>query len=96
MNIKPTADNVIIRPDKPEEVTKSGLIIAKPSGQKEAPERGIVVAMGHDADTSPHVRFKEGDYVLFGKYDFDVFKWENEELSIGKAEKVLAIIEVPA
>ena len=91
MNIKPLADNVIIRPDKPEEVTKSGLIIAKPSGQKEAPERGVVVAVGPDCQG-----FKEGDYVLFGKYDFDIFKYEGEELSIGKAEKVLAIIEVPA
>lgn len=90
MNIKPVADNVVIRGDKPEEVSKSGLILT-PSKTKEAPERGIVLALGPQ---TKGCGFKVGDYVLFGKYDFDLFMQDGEELSIGKAERVFAVLSV--
>lgn len=91
MTIKPTADHVVIRPDKlPEEVkTASGIILTSPSKEKDPPERGLVIAIGHACEG-----IEVGDYVLYGKYDFDFFKHEGEDLQIGKGDKVLAILQV--
>ena len=44
MNIKPLADNVVIKATEAEETTKSGIVLT--SAAKEKPQIAVVVAVG--------------------------------------------------
>jgi len=82
---------VLIRPEglkDGEKVTSSGIIIPPVGNRKEAPSMGEVVAVG------PHaLELKAGQRVVFSKYEFDLVKLDDEELSIGELGHVLAILE---
>lgn len=71
-SMKPTADRVLIRADKPKDKTESGLLIVE--NWKTLPATGVVVALGPDAqmeyidgeNTLNWVR--KGDRVMFERY----------------------------
>jgi len=70
-HIKPLGDHVAVVPDSADKISKSGIIIPD-SAQKEAPQEGILVALGNggiDKDCANPSDFLEvGDKVIFGKY----------------------------
>jgi chaperonin GroES len=66
VNVTPLHDRVIVRPAAAEEKTAGGIII--PDTAKEKPQRGIVIAAGPGKKDEP-VTVKEGDTVLYGKYE---------------------------
>ena len=66
MKIKPLADRVLIKPMASEEKTIGGIII--PDSAKEKPLQGEIVAVGNGTKDEELI-LKEGDNVLFGKYE---------------------------
>ncbi|MDP2641291.1 MAG: co-chaperone GroES [Candidatus Yanofskybacteria bacterium] len=96
MNIKPTADHVVIEPLKQEEKTKSGIVLPE-TASKERPEQGKVVAVGpgrrtEDGKVIP-MEVKEGDVVLFTKYGPNEVTVAEKEYLIAKEDDILAVLE---
>ena len=95
MNIKPLSNYILIQPIKPEEKTKSGILLPD-TVEKERPEQGKVIAVGPGKKTSSgkiiEMDVKPGDVVLFTKYGPNEIKINNKEYLIAKQEDILAII----
>lgn len=94
MNLKPLHDRVIIKPSKPEEVTKGGIII--PETAKEKPMQGEVIAIGggkitEDGKVLP-LNVKVGDQVLYGKYAGTEVNFEGGEYLIMRESDIFAIL----
>lgn len=94
MNLKPLADRVVIKTDKPEETTKSGIILT--NSAKEKPQIATVIAVGpgvkEDGGLKP-MSVKEGDKVLTSKYGGTEVKIGDEEYTIVRESDILAIVE---
>lgn len=82
MNLKPLHDNVIIKPKKAEEITKSGIVLPD-TMDKGKSEQGEVVAVGPGKLTEAGQRLamsvKIGDKIVFKKYSIDEFMDENKD-----------------
>ncbi len=95
--IVPLGDRVVVRPSeqKGEKKLASGIIIP-PSGEKERPMSGVVVAVGpgkyEDGKLVP-MQLKKGDEVLFAKYGYEEIKVEGEDYFILSESSVLAVIK---
>jgi chaperonin GroES len=92
--LKPLHDNVILKKEKVEKKTASGIIL---SGDiKEQPSFASVIAVGdgakQDGKTIP-MTVKIGDRVVFKKYSTTEFKIEEEEYLIIAEKDILAIME---
>jgi chaperonin GroES len=97
--IKPLGDRVIVRPLTDEELgttSPSGIIIPD-TAKKEKPEQGIVIAVGpgkwdEDGEKRLPIGVKEGDRIVFSKYGFDEFKFDNKEYYIVGESSILGIV----
>jgi chaperonin GroES len=92
--LKPLHDNVILKKEKVEKKTASGIIL---SGDiKEQPSFASVIAVGdgakQDGKTIP-MTVKIGDRVVFKKYSTTEIKIEEEEYLIIAEKDILAIME---
>ncbi|HOI59939.1 MAG TPA: co-chaperone GroES [Candidatus Pacearchaeota archaeon] len=87
MKLKPLTNHVVIEPVKPEEKTKSGIVL--PSIGEESPEQGVVIAIGSDEK----IEVKVGDKVIFSKYGPTKAKVEDKDYLIASQDDILAIIE---
>jgi len=96
MNIKPLSNYILIQPIKPEEKTKSGILLPD-TIEKERPEQGLVIAVGPGKKTSSgkiiEMDIKPGQKVLFTKYGPNEIKINNKEYLIARQDDILAIIE---
>ena len=94
MNIKPLADNVVIKATEAEETTKSGIVLT--SAAKEKPQVAEVVAVGPgktvDGTLVP-VSLKVGDKVLMSKYSGTDVKVDGVEYTILREDDILAVVE---
>ena len=95
MNIKPLADNVVIRATEAEETTKSGIVLT--SAAKEKPQTGKVIAVGAGKVTENGTRIapevKVGEEVVFAKYSGTEVKLDGKEYLILSERDILAVIE---
>ena len=94
MNIKPLADNVVIKPTQAEETTKSGIVLT--STAKEKPQIAEVVAVGPGGIVDGKdvvMTLKVGDKVIAAKYSGTEIKIDGEEYTILKQSEILAIVE---
>ncbi len=94
MNIKPLADNVVIKPTQAEETTKSGIVLT--STAKEKPQIAEVVAVGPGGIIDGNevvMTLKAGDKVIAAKYSGTEIKIDGEEYTILKQSDILAIVE---
>ncbi len=96
MKIKPIADHIVIEPMRPEEKTKSGILLPD-TADKERSEQGMVIAVGpgkrnEKGEITP-LEVKPGDKVLFAKYGPNEVRVEDKEYLIAKEDDILAIIE---
>ena len=95
MNLKPLANNVIIKALKKEDVTKSGIVLPDSSDAK--PEKGEVIAVGPgrilDNGQLAAMNVKVGDKVIFKKYSPDEVKVDDEEYLVLSETDIIAIIE---
>ncbi len=94
MNIKPLADNVVIKATEAEETTKSGIVLT--SAAKEKPQIAVVVAVGPGGTVDGKevkMTVKVGDKVIAAKYSGTDIKIDNEEYTILHQSDILAIVE---
>ena len=94
MNIKPLADNVVIRATEAEETTKSGIVLTAAS--KEKPQIAEVVAVGPGGiveGKEVEMTVKVGDKVIAAKYSGTEIKIDGEEYTILRQADILAIVE---
>lgn len=94
MNIKPLADNVVIKATEAEETTKSGIVLT--SASKEKPQIAVVVAVGPGGmvdGKEVKMTVKAGDKVIAAKYSGTDIKIDNEEYTILHQSDILAIVE---
>lgn len=74
----PFGDQILIRPDKAEEVTSSGIILTKDAAEK--PKRGVVVALG---DVSKFLRSDGKHYEFTVKVGSVVYwRYSGSEIEI--------------
>lgn len=94
MNLKPLADNVVIKATEPEETTKSGIVLT--SASKEKPQICEVVAVGPGGMVDGKevgMSVKVGDKVVAAKYSGTEIKIDGEEYTILKMADILAVVE---
>ena len=89
MSIKPLADRVLIEPAPAETKTVGGIII--PDTAKEKPLQGTIVAVGKGTKDEEMV-LKEGDTVLYGKYDGTELEFEGKKYLIMRQSDVVAVL----
>jgi chaperonin GroES len=87
---KPLSGKVLIKPEKAEEKTSSGIII--PDSAKEKPQRGRVVAVGI-AKEGEVMEVKVDNIVLYGKYSGTEISVDNEDYLIMNQSDILLIVE---
>lgn len=84
--LKPLFARVVIE----REVLKSGsIIIPDEAAQRNAPAKGVVVAVGPECDESVQV----GETVLFGRYAGDWFKDGEKEVYVCQDEDIIAVVQ---
>ncbi len=94
MNIKPLADNVVIKATEAEETTKSGIVLT--SAAKEKPQVAEVVAVGPGGMVDGKeikMTVNVGDKVIAAKYSGTDIKIDGEEYTILRQSDILAIVE---
>lgn len=94
MNIKPLADNIVIKATAAEETTKSGIVLT--SASKEKPQIAEVVAVGPGGVVDGKevaMNVKVGDKVIAAKYSGTEIKLDNEEYTIVRISDILAVVE---
>lgn len=96
MKIHPLSNHILIEPIKPEEKTKSGILLPD-TVEKERPEQGRVIAVGPGKKTSSGklipMEIKPGQKVLFTKYGPNEIKIDDKEYLIAREDDILAIVE---
>ncbi len=96
MNLKPLHDNVIVKPEAQEEVTKSGIVLPG-NAEQEKPVHGKVLAVGEglvfENGQKRKMSVKAGDNVVFKKYSPDEITIEGEEYLVIKETDIVAIIK---
>ena len=95
MQLRPLGDRVLVKPEKAEQKTASGLYIS--SGAQEKPQRGEVIAVGagklDDKGERIPVDVKAGDEVFYGKFGGNEVKVDGEDFLLLRADDIYAIIE---
>ena len=96
MNLKPLGDRVVIKPRKPEEKTKGGIILPE-TASKDKPLIGKVMAVGagkvlEDGKRAP-MEVKVDDEVIFSKYAGTEIKLDGKKVLIMRESDLLAIVE---
>ncbi|MFY9422042.1 MAG: co-chaperone GroES [Bacilli bacterium] len=94
MMLKPLHDNVILKKEKVEKKTESGIILT--GDAKEQPNIAEVAAVGEgtyvDGELKP-LTVKVGDKVVYKKYSTTEIKINEEEYLIIAEKDILAIVE---
>ena len=86
MNIRPLGERVLVKSEKTEEKTASGIFI--PQTSQEKTQFAVVVAAGSDVKT-----VKVGDKILHDKYVGTAVKVDGDDCLILEVKDVLAVIE---
>lgn len=96
MKLKPISDHLIVKANKGDAVTASGIVLPD-TVDKEKPEQGEVMAVGDgrvlDNGNKLPMSVKVGDMVLFKKYSPDEIKVDGEEYLVLSESEVLAVVE---
>lgn len=92
MQAEPLGDRVLIRPAKPDEFTKGGILL--PDTAKEKRCEGIVLEVGPGRvapDTGRRIdpQVKPGDYVIYEKYAGTEIKVQGEDCIVLKESGLL-------
>ncbi|MEE3410370.1 MAG: co-chaperone GroES [Treponema sp.] len=90
MKVKPLADRVLLKADKAESKTASGIII--PDAAQEKTQTAVVEAVGPGTEKDP-ITVKKGDRVMYDKYSGTQVKIDGEEYLICKMSDIIAVLE---
>ena len=88
MKVTPLADRVLVKTEKTESKTASGIII--PDTAQEKTQIASVNAIGEDKEK---IKVKPGDRVMYDKYAGTSIKIDGEDHLILKAADIIATIE---
>jgi chaperonin GroES len=96
MKLQPLEDRIVVRPNKSEETTASGLVI--PDTAKEKPQQGEVLAAGpgrtsEQTGTVLPLGVSVGDTVVYSKYGGTEITIDGEDLLILSSRDVLAVVK---
>ena len=86
MTVKPLGDRILVKLEKEDENTSSGLYI--PETAQEKTQIGAVVAVGDDEE----IKVKNGDRVMYDKYSGTTIKIDSEDHLILSMGDVLAVV----
>lgn len=86
MNVKPLGERVLVKTEKAEEKTASGLFI--PQTSQEKTQFATVEAVGSEVKA-----VKKGDKILHDKYVGTALKIDDEDYLILDIKEVLAVID---
>ncbi len=92
--LKPLHDNVVLKKEKVEKKTASGIILT--GDVKEQPSFAEVAAVGEGALVDGKIMaptVKVGDKVVYKRYSATEFKFEEEEYLIIAEKDILAIVK---
>ena len=89
MKIKPLADRVLVKNDKAETKTASGLII--PEAAQEKTQTAVVVEVGPGTTDNP-ITVKKGDRIMYDKYAGTQVKIDGEDHLILRMNDIIAVI----
>ena len=90
MKITPLADRILVKNDKAETKTASGLLI--PDAAQEKTQTAKVIAVGSGTD-EVKITVKVGDRIMYDKYSGTQLKIDGEDHLILKMADVIAIVE---
>ena len=90
MTIKPLADRVLVKNDKAETKTQSGIII--PEAAQEKTQTATVVEVG-PGTADEKITVKKGDKIMYDKYAGTQIKIDGEDHLILKMADTIAVIE---
>ncbi len=88
MKVRPLADRVLVKTEKTESKTASGIII--PDTAQEKTQTAVVIAVGDDKEK---IKVAAGDRIMYDKYAGTSIKIDGEEHLILKAGDIIAVIE---
>ena len=87
MTVKPLGERVLLKTEKEEGKTKSGLYI--PETAQEKTQVGEVVAVGDDTEK---IQVKVGQRVMYDKYAGTNIKIDDVEHLVVKSEDIIAVV----
>ena len=90
MKVTPLADTVLVKNDKAETQTSSGIII--PEAAQEKTQTATVVEVGPGTE-KVKITVKSGDRIMYDKYAGTQIKIDGEDHLILKMDDIIAIIE---
>ena len=90
MKVKPLADRVLVKNDKAETKTSSGIII--PEAAQEKTQTATVVEVGPGTE-KVKITVKNGDRIMYDIYAGTQIKTDGEDHLILKMDDIIAIIE---
>ena len=90
MKIKPLADRVLVKNEKAESKTASGIIIPEAAQEKTQTAKVVAVGPGTEEDKIP---VKVGERIMYDKYAGTQIKINNEDHLILKMSDIIAVIE---
>ena len=88
MTLKPLADRVLVKTEKSEAKTASGIII--PDTAQEKTQIAVVVAIGDDSEK---IKVAPGQRIMYDKYAGTAVKIDGEEHLVLKAVDIIAVVE---
>jgi len=90
MKVKPLADRVLVKPEKAESKTASGIII--PDAAQEKTQTAIVEEVGPGTEKEK-ITVAKGNRIMYDKYAGTQIKIDGEEYLIVKNADIIAVIE---
>ena len=90
MKVKPLADRVLVKNDKAETKTSSGIII--PEAAQEKTQTATVVEIGPGTE-DVKMTVKVGDRIMYDKYAGTQIKIDGEDHLILNMDDIIAVIE---
>jgi len=90
MKIKPLADRVLVKNEKAESKTASGIIIPEAAQEKTQTAKVVAVGPGTEEDK---ITVKVSERIMYDKYAGTQIKINNEDHLILKMSDIIAVIE---
>lgn len=95
MNIEPVEDNILVQYEKPEDVTKGGILLPQSAKDPSVTAKVLAVGPGHTLDSGTHlpIPVKVGDTVVLAKVPGRDIKVEGVgECKMVKARDIMAVV----
>ena len=90
MKLRPLADRVLLKDEKAETTTKSGILL--PESAQEKTQTAKVEAVGPGTEKEK-ITVKVGDRVMYDKYSGVQVKMDGEDYLIVKNSDIIAVVE---